>query len=175
MELLSDVCDATLVRPADLRTDEQRVDHSTFVKILDWKIASTPVVSCSTEAAQIMELHKIAMQVYLNRATEDILNHSDRTRDSIARAFCILSKLRYCDRQFPVFILGCEARSDEERAVILDIMTRTEKEVPSRTFNYCSGLVQAMWSQDDLSEGRANYWGKLNYLFSHCQNMPTFV
>ncbi|GAB1319906.1 Fungal-specific transcription factor domain-containing protein [Madurella fahalii] len=94
---------------------------------------------------------------------------------AIDKAFGIFATLGSCERQFPVFILGCEARNDDQRAVVLDLISRTEKNISSRSFNLVRLLLQALWAQDDLADGNTNYWKRLSYVISCCRIMPTFV
>lgn len=128
-----------------------------------------------TDAPLILELYQLAMLIYLNRVSQNLLNHWTSTQKQIDKAFAMLTRIGSCDRQFPVFILGCEACSDDQRAAVLDLISRTEKNVSSRSFNYVRLLLQAIWAQDDLAEGDLNYWDKLSYVISCCKIMPTFV
>ncbi|AEO60323.1 hypothetical protein MYCTH_54667, partial [Thermothelomyces thermophilus ATCC 42464] len=115
------------------------------------------------------------MLVYLHRVTENSRSQWLRTQQYIDRAYGDLAQLGSCDRQLPVFILGCEARSDEQRAVVLDLIARTEKGTSSRSFNYARELVKAVWVQDELASREVKYWDKLSYVLSCCKNLPTFV
>ncbi|KAK0736397.1 fungal-specific transcription factor domain-containing protein [Apiosordaria backusii] len=131
-------------------------DYKNFLQILDWRIRSLTFTTPETvtdfqhgDTMLTLELYQLALLIYLSRASNDMINQSFRTEKHIARAFSILPKLRSCDRQFPVFILGCEAKNDEYRAVILDLIARTEKRDSSRSFNHVKLLLQAVWAQDD--------------------------
>lgn len=123
----------------------------------------------------ITELYRLAVLVYLDRASDNLLNQGAKAQEQIDRAFTILAQLRSCERQFPIFILGCEARSDDQRAVVLDLIDRTEKGVSSRSCNHLRLLLQAIWTQDDLAVREANYWDKVSYIISCCNILPTFV
>jgi hypothetical protein len=179
IELLSEVCDAVSARLPLMTSPDDIDDYKTYIKILDWRIRSLPPVATADDtnpdAPLIMELYQLSMLVYLNRASENQLNQWARTQQQIDKAFSILGQLGSCTKQFPVFILGCEARSDEQRAVVLDLISRTEKDVSSRSFNYVRLLLQAIWAQDDLAVGDINYWDKLSYVISCAKILPTFV
>ncbi len=133
-----------------------------------------PLLGDSPDGLLILELYQLAMLVYLNRANPR-LNPASRTQMQIDRGFEIFAQLRSCERQFPVFVLGCEARSDEQRAVLLDLISRTEKGVASRSFNYGRRLSQAVWAQDDLADGELDYLDKLSNAMSRCRIVPTLV
>ncbi|TDZ17623.1 hypothetical protein Cob_v009635 [Colletotrichum orbiculare MAFF 240422] len=157
--LLSEVCDALSAPIKALATSEHADDHRNFVKVLEWKIRST----------------KLALLVYLNRASENLLKQGPKVKKYIDGAFSIIARMYACHRMFPLFVFGCEARSDEQRAAILDIASRSEKDVAARSFNHFRLLLQAIWAQDDLCEGELNYWDKLTRVISRCTIPPTFV
>ncbi|KAF2489314.1 hypothetical protein BU16DRAFT_531638 [Lophium mytilinum] len=178
IDLLLELCDAVSARPPAVTPAENLADHKSYLKILDWRIRSNPVVVTVDDNADtplMMELYQLAMLVYLNRASGNVLNQATRTQQQIDKAFTIFSQMGSCDRQFPVFVLGCEARRDDQRAVVLDLIARTENNVSSRSFNYVKILMQAIWAQDDLAERDVNYWDKMSYVISCCSIVPTFV
>lgn len=159
-------------------TSAERDGYKSFLKILDWKCRSMelpPTTDGGVDASSAMEVYRLAMLVYLNRASDNILNQSTRTQQHIDEAFAILSRLGSCDRQFPVLILGCEAQSDEQRAVVLEVIARTERGDSSRSLKLVRVLVQAIWAQDELGKGNMRYWDKLSWIISCCKILPTFV
>ncbi|KAI2628136.1 fungal-specific transcription factor domain-containing protein [Hypomontagnella submonticulosa] len=178
MELLAKVCDAVSARPPPTASAEVLDDYKSFLKILDWRIRNLPAAATnnnSVNTALTAELYKLAMLVYLNRATSNVLNQAPRTQQQIDEAFTILSQMDSCPRQFPVFIIGCEARTDTQRVTVLDLMDRTEKIVASRSFNYVRILMEGIWTQDDLANGDINYGDKLSSVFKRCSILPTFA
>ncbi|KAI0111430.1 fungal-specific transcription factor domain-containing protein [Daldinia grandis] len=178
IKLLSEVCDAVSTRPPTRTSTESMDDYKGFLKIVDWRIRSMPLdvtINHSADTPLIMELYQLAMLVYLNRASDNLLNQAIGIQRHIERAFTIFSQLDSCVRQFPIFILGCEARRDDQRTVVLDLISRSEKEGSSRSFNHVKLLMQAIWAQDDLANGDINYWDKLSYIISCCSILPTFV
>lgn len=104
-----------------------------------------------------MELHQLAMLTYLNRMSKFQANQRTRMQQYLDRSFILLNRLGSCNRQFPVFILGCETRTDEQRAAVLDLISRTEKGVGSRSFKHVRLLLETIWAQDDLADGGVNY------------------
>ncbi|KAB5542476.1 fungal-specific transcription factor domain-containing protein [Coniochaeta sp. 2T2.1] len=172
IELLSNVCDAVS------QPTPQTADHKTFLKILDWRIRTTtipPTPQDTSDTPLILELYQLALLVYINRANPK-LQPAARTQQHIDRAFELFPQVRACDRQFPVFVLGCEARGDEQRAAVLDLIARTERGVSSRSFNYVRILLQAVWAQDDLAAGgEIDYLQKISFVISCCRILPTFV
>ncbi len=134
-----------------------------------------PAGGNSADTPLVVELYQLAMMIYLNRATEPLFNKRAGVQNHIDRAFVLLSQLTSCDRQFPVFILGLEARGDEQRAVILDLTYRAENKDSSRSYNHTRRLLQCFWAQDDLADGEVDYVDKMTYLLGLCKIAPTFL
>jgi hypothetical protein len=68
------------------------------------------------------------------------------------------------------------SRTDEQRAVILDVISRTEKLSSSRPFNHCKRLLQASWAQDDLAEGNnISHRSKLSMIKGLATVVPAYV
>lgn len=125
------------------------------------------------------EAFELAMLVYLNRILGPLFDDQPlRTQQRIGKAFAVLSQLSSCERQFPVFILGCEARTDHQRAIVLDLISRTEGNVASRSFKHVKLLLEVTWAQDDLVDGQhgdLSYWNKLSSTMSRCADPPCFA
>ncbi|KAK6860786.1 hypothetical protein PG995_004422 [Apiospora arundinis] len=182
IELLSEMCDGAVTPAPSRGSHGDLTDHQNYLKILDWKIRNLPVTTsgfgfgCDVESK--LELYRLAMLIYLNRASEDTLRQAARTQQHVDQGFSILSKLGFCDHQFPVFILGCEARGDGEREEILRLIQRTEDHGTCRAFNYVKRLLEAFWAQKDLASGGGRdlkYWDQLSDVMSRCAVLPTFA
>ena len=121
-----------------------------------------------------VDLFQTAMLVYLSRSFKGLLD-SGEIEERIEGAFATFSKLQSCEKQFPLFILGCEARTDDERCTILDLITRTEKMASSRSFFLVRKMIEAIWVQDDLSDKGIDYAAKMSAIISCCTILPSFV
>lgn len=177
-ELLSEFLDLVPMAPSRKATSQALEDHKGFLTVLDWKIRTVPVLLKPDEAAEMtttVELYRLAIHIYVNRVSENLLSQAARTQQRIDKAFTLLSQLPSCERQFPIFILGCEARTDDQRAIILDLISRTEKKITSRSFNHVTLLLHALWAQDDLADSELNYWHKLTSIISRCTIVPSLV
>lgn len=161
----------------------------------DITTTSSSSSSSSPSPALIQELYKLSTLIYFHRtAAVKYLPqspHNHNRLDSAAaekaadRGFAILSRLSSCERQFPLFVLGCEAHTDERRSLVLDVMAGTEGSDASRSLNYLRLLLHAIWAQGDLAAGSTGtsttgereigYGEKLVAVFSHCSVLPTFV
>lgn len=177
-ELLSEFCDSLPGPPSNIATAQALEDHRGFLTVLDWRIRTVPVLLKPDEAVEMtttVELYRLAIHIYVNRVSGNVLGQEAQTQKRIDEAFTLLSQLPSCERQFPVFVLGCEARSDDQRAIIMDLISRTERRITSRSFNHVTLLLHAVWAQDDLADGELNYWNKLTSIISSCTIVPSLV
>ncbi|KAK4244354.1 putative oxidoreductase [Corynascus novoguineensis] len=181
IELLSDVCDIISNRILEATSTDE---NKSYLRILEWRIRTMAISTTADDddderedATLITELYRLATLLYLHRASFEMSWPATRTQQLLDRGFCLLAQLGACDRQFPIFVLGCEARSDEQRAVVLDLITRTERGPSSRSFNYTRAMLQAVWAQDDLAvtSREIGYLDKMSYVISCCKNLPTFA
>ncbi|PYH88132.1 hypothetical protein BO71DRAFT_392147 [Aspergillus ellipticus CBS 707.79] len=179
LSLLSDVCDAVSAKLSHNQSVADLHNYKSFLKTIGFRIRN--IASPGTPSkdgpgtTMAVELFQSAMLVYLNRASGNLLELASETEQRIEKVFAILSKLASCERQFPLFILGCQARTDGERCTVLDLIARTEKMASSRSLFLVKSMIQAIWVQDDLANGAINYVDKLSAVMSCCAIMPTFV
>ncbi|KAI1819499.1 fungal-specific transcription factor domain-containing protein [Xylaria intraflava] len=155
----------------DMELHETTASKEEYIKILDWRIRTISTTNALDEAFQLAAL------VYLDRITGSYA-HPPRTQQYIDDAFLLFSKLEYCERQFPLFIVGCEAQSDEQRTILLDLISRSEGNAASRSYCHLKLLLEAIWAQDDLADkqsGNIEYRHKLISTMSRCSFAPCLV
>jgi hypothetical protein len=184
LDLLSDVCDAVAWRQTDALSPDDFDDYSNYLDILDFRLRNLALPDPARESpdfAVVVELFQLAALVYLHRANANVLDAAARTQQYVDRAFVLFAQLPTCSRQFPLFILGSEARTDEQRAVVLDLMERTSRSASSRSLNHVRILLNAVWAQDDLAESEwgkgseVGYWEKISGVISACSIVPSLV
>lgn len=172
LDLLSQVCDTVSDSSSPREKSDNADDYKGFLEVLDWRIRSLrmpKVADNDDDATMVVELYRLAMLLYLNRSTEGLIDQPIRTQQQIDQAFKLFPLLSCCKQQFPIFIIGYEARTDEQRVVILDVISRTERTGSSRCFNHCKTLLQAVWAQDDLMQwNNISYRGKLTSVMRVC-------
>ncbi|KAL3465892.1 hypothetical protein BJX64DRAFT_252132 [Aspergillus heterothallicus] len=141
------------------------------------EIQSLPLSDSNHTSNPDLTLFHLATLIYLNRITSSLLLLPDfQTESQITTAFALLKRLKTCPRQFPLFIIGCEARTDEQRCVVLDLIERTERSASSRSTFIVNALVNRVWVQDDLAGERGvPYRDKVDAVVSVCSLLPTFV
>ncbi|KAL2865884.1 Zn(II)2Cys6 transcription factor [Aspergillus lucknowensis] len=138
-----------------------------------WAIQALPIPD---NADPTFELFQLSILIYFNRVTSYALEPQRTTQSRIQRGLAIFSTLHSCPRQFPLFIIGCEARTEEERRTVLELIDRTEKSASSRSTFIVGALTNRVWVQDDLAgDQEVGYREKMDAIVSVCSLLPTFV
>lgn len=183
LDLMSQVCDTVSSSAFRLGTGDSMADYKGFLTVMNWRITNVRIPismddggDAPDNATLTMQLYQLALLLYLRRSSDGLIDQGIKTQILVERAFDILGRLSFCRQQFPIHVIGCEARKDEQRAAVLDIISRTEKMGSSRSFSYCKRILQAVWAHDDLGDGdNISYWYKMNSLISHCATTPIFT
>lgn len=125
---------------------------------------------------KIAELYRIAGLIYLYRAGKGFPSNKPNVRLLVKVGLQVATSLDACGRAFPVVILGCEARCDSDRLVILDLIHRTQG---CRKIGGLSGarkLIETWWAQDDLHAGQEfDYVRKFDAIMSLSKYRPSFA
>jgi hypothetical protein len=128
------------------------------------------------EISPVLELFRLSALVYLERASRNFSGQSAKLDQWLEDSFSILTKLNTCQHPFPLFILGCEARTDSRRIAVLDLIAKTEEHLHVRNFQEVRELIQSMWVQEDLDvNGEVGFIEKLNLVLSCSGVVPGFV
>ncbi|ROV97201.1 hypothetical protein VPNG_08835 [Cytospora leucostoma] len=173
--LLCEFCEIASPSPRETMSTRELCEYTAYLKELDWKLTRIEPPGEGADTNTILELYRLAILVYVNRMSDDLLEQAGKIQKYVDKAFSLFAQLGSCERQFPVFILGCEARTDEDRTVVLDLIARTEKQHSSRSFDQVKILMKAVWAQDDLADRELNYWGKLSSIIGSCSVVPSLV
>ncbi|OJD13649.1 hypothetical protein AJ78_05906 [Emergomyces pasteurianus Ep9510] len=171
LRLLVRGCEA-LSRVPDITSPEDRNEYEESMRVLGSQIKSLPI---SKRSHPTLELSYLATLVYLNRASGNLLEADSETQRRTIRALALLSSQESCEHQFSLFILGSEARTEEDRRTILDLMARTEQSPASRALFLTGSLIKHVWVQDDLAVEELDYMEKMNAIISTCSVLPSFV
>jgi hypothetical protein len=160
------------------------VDYKNLLTMFEWRIRKfracevrkIPIPGqMDTEDSRALEIFQLALLVYIERASGGTPRKSEKLRTWLSKAFAIFSQLETWQRQFPLLILGCEARTDEERMVILDLISRTEENTSVRNLRGMQGIIQSLWAQDDLAEQDVGYTDKIKAILSSSEVLPSFI
>ncbi|KAF4459654.1 Arginine metabolism regulation II [Fusarium albosuccineum] len=165
--LLSEVCD-TVVPPSDPRYHE--VGYREYLKVLEWRLRPIPIKrpkdAAATDSHILVELYQLSTLIYLRRASVGISPERPQTVEWVHRGFSQLKDFETCAHPFPLLIFGCEAYTDEERASILELISRTEISTPFRNLGFVKAILQTIWVQNDLADGHLDYIQNLGVVLS---------
>lgn len=165
MEPIAAVCNI-LVEPHDPRA--QTTEYQSQLRSLKGALISNPVpkttVTESDEGDDIIaELYQLATLVYLCNGSASPCMRDRQLDAMIDRAFYLIRKLSTCERSFPLIILGSEARNDEERMLLLELIHRTEAKHNDSSLMRIKAGLEMVWSQRDLEADEDEY-SNLSYL-----------
>lgn len=123
-----------------------------------------------------LEFTRLAGLIYLERVSRNFSGQSTQLYHWKEDALCILAKLNTSPPSFAMFVVGCEAHTDEERLVVLDFFTRLEQVPHLNSLLEAKGMVQTAWIQHDLGiEGELEYIHKVNLVMSSRDVIPSFI
>jgi hypothetical protein len=123
-----------------------------------------------------MELFKLAALIYLKRASRNFSGTSPQIDAMVERARILLNDSETSNSAFPLLIIGCEARADEQRMRVLQHIERAMKTSSLRSLHELQSILQQIWVQDDLAvDYELDYLSRLDAVISSYQIMPSFV
>ena len=134
---------------AAIRTLELRLDR------MDQRISavSTTEGDCpndSSSSRKVAELFRLAAYIYLERLAKGCDNNEPKVKCLLDTAFELRREMGLCDRPWPVFIIALEARTDEERVLILSVLENSLTQRPLGNLAITKRLIHAAWVQQDL-------------------------
>jgi hypothetical protein len=165
-------------------TEARGIHAQTLLAILEWKISNVPIFEeheNSMPGQRIpacwgtMELFQLTLLVFLERASSGASGKSGKLSDKLDRAFSLIDQLETFERQFPLLILGCEARNDWEKIAILGLISRTEQNSRTRSLGNIKSLLQSLWAQEDLAQHGLVYTAKIRAVLGSSGILPAFV
>lgn len=123
-----------------------------------------------------MNLLKLAALIYLKRASRNFSGNSPEIDAMVEEAYVLLDDLQTFNLAFPLLVIGCEARTDEQRIKILQHIERAMRTSTLRSLHGLHDILQQIWVQDDLAiDYELDYSKRLDVIISSYQIMPSFV
>ena len=130
----------------------------------------------STAWAATIELFKLAALIYLKRASRNFSGVSPQIDAMVERAYVLLDSLEAFNPAFPLLIIGCEARTDEQRIQILEHIEKGMQTSSLRGLHGLRDILQHIWVQDDLAvDYELDYLNRLDAVITSYRIMPSFV
>ena len=180
--LLSEVFNAVTV-PSDPRYETKA--HRSHLEILDWKLRNlekkVPDNNASADTTHpafdlVVELYRLSTLIYLRRASAGILPLDQKFTTWVGQAFELLEQLPACQWPFPLLIFGCEAESDRQRMIVLEVMDRTIENMQYRNIATVKRVIETVWVQKDFYTEDMNYVRKLGVILSSThKSVPAFI
>lgn len=205
LNVLSEIC-SVLLDPSDPRSHD--ASYKERLRALEWKVDSLPSVPTSTtttttssspsissssssspspnndydsddETPDItIHLYKAATRIYLSRATQNPHHAPADLSALLAPAFAGPVRTCLCRHFFPLLIVACEARGEDQRAAILNLISRTEGRGYVRSMATFRAQVCAFWTQRDLCDDEGlvlDYLGVMRGVVSSERALPSYV
>ncbi|ENH75402.1 hypothetical protein FOC1_g10002958 [Fusarium oxysporum f. sp. cubense race 1] len=145
---------------------------------VDDLIASPVPNDLNPESAFALELYRVATRIYIARASQCPWE-APAVLDSLVDAlFNGPVASCTCIHFFPLLILACESRRDDQRVAILNLIDRTQRDARIRSMKAVTNAIQAVWVQQDLhadSEVLVNYMDLLSIGISSSSSIPSFA
>jgi len=184
LEAIASICDYALPARHDLKSNG--VEHAQAVDRFERKLIyakqyvfleeEPETLPQDNSAKKVAKLYRLAGLIYLYRACKGLSSTSPSVKTAVEAGFSIMAGLTICDRAFPLVILGCEARCDGDRLMVLDLLRRTRECRKIGNFGMAQQFIEASWAQDDLSPDEAlNYVQKFNAIMSMNKYLPCFT
>ena len=182
MSLLAEVFD-TVVEPSDKSYNTK--GYGDYLKVLDWKLRKfdragsgrkSLAYMSSSNLDEVIDLYRLGTLVYLRRASGGILQIDERFMGWIDQGFALLARLPACQWLFPLLIFGCEAGTDEQRMIILDLISRTKDSSQVPNLKVVEQTIRTIWVQGDLLTEDLKYVSKLGIVLSTTYAaVPAFI
>ena len=113
--------------------------------------ATFPTAGDESKALDTAELYRIAAMIFLERACRRMPRRDPQTEHLVEMGLKLLESLQGYAATWPLFIVACEAETDEHRNIALESFEASAKARKAGNISWVQGLAEAVWKQDDLS------------------------
>lgn len=96
------------------------------------------------------ELYRTAALIFLERACRRRQRCTPEVEHLVEAGLTILQRLKVCGVMWPLFIVACEAETDEQRTIVLATFEASRKIRKAGNISFIQELTEAVWKQDDL-------------------------
>ncbi|KIV88556.1 hypothetical protein, variant 1 [Exophiala mesophila] len=178
LALLGEIC-GTILYPWD--SQYHSIEYQDYLGKLETRLetlelSDSRVGNESEDDIKITDLFRLAGLIYLERTSKSFSGQSPKVEGWVNKAFAIIASIERCRQPLPIFIIGCEARSDERRQEVLRLVSKTQTDPRVRNMHELGDLLQSFWVQDDLDvESEVEYVRKVSLVVSTCAAVPIFV
>lgn len=115
----------------------------------------------------LAQLYHTAALIYFNRAALRYTGAELHHKRLVDEALSLLEKVLAYEAPWPLFIIGCEARTDRQRRHVLQLFDAKIDGYWSGNMIQIRRMVEASWNQDDLHEEQSlEYLTKMSAVIS---------
>ncbi|KAK0640631.1 fungal-specific transcription factor domain-containing protein [Cercophora newfieldiana] len=101
--------------------------------------------------------YSYAVNIYLLRVAQGLPSSLPAVSSLIDSAFETLSSLPFCERPWPIFVVALEARTEDERWVVLDKIDAAIRAKPLGNMAVAREMVTRAWVQKDFASESRGY------------------
>lgn len=136
----------------DLRT--RNAEYQYRLQALEDKIGNLPIMTVSftfgADDAIATQVYQTAARIYFARAAQSSWKLSTTMSWVLDNIFAGPLPGHACGYFFNLFILACEARTDEQRTAIQEMLEMTKRNAKIRGVDALRNTMQSIWVQQDL-------------------------
>lgn len=136
----------------------------------------TTLAEATRQIRSIAELYRLAGLIYLYRAGRKTSPSNSKLQSFVEAAFRILGAMQTCERTFPLFVVGCEARTDVQRAIVLQLLSTTQTRFTPSNILRVHNYIERFWAADELDFNQEiDYAEKVTAILSSSGALPAFA
>ncbi|KAI9154808.1 Beauvericin cluster-specific repressor BEA4 [Paramyrothecium foliicola] len=138
--------------------------------------AHTPTSAIASPIDRSVEgLLRLASLIYLERRWHNTPEQTEELTGWVDQGFLELGTLEVCPWPFILLIFACEARSDHQRRVLLDVIVRTEEMEPMNNLDQIKAMIRFAWVQEDLGSWTGSYHQMMRLIVSTSETLPILL
>ncbi|KAK5480790.1 hypothetical protein LTR55_007293 [Exophiala xenobiotica] len=102
------------------------------------------------------KFYHLAALIYFRRQVLRIPPQSRPIQSLVESALALIARMEICTSPWPLFVVACEVRTDEQRLHILQTLKKMELHRRIGNIGVTRAIVEALWKQQDLAPDDAS-------------------
>lgn len=129
------------------------------------------------DMALVFELYRLSGLVCLARTGEIRFGWTSgyEVDGLVDEAVVVMSQMETCQRQFPLVVLGSQARTDRQRRAVSELLDRTMSKATGRRVGCLRKTIEVSWIQTDLHADQdllLDFGQLIRALCGNCLSVP---
>lgn len=137
-------------RPASMHRATISCLENQLVTLEPFRINTQVNFPAAPHFIELGELFRCAGLIYLHRVLKGEHRHSEPVSLLLDKAYSLLQDLEVCEAPWPLFIIGMEARTEDDRKLVLSLLGASVKRRPLGNLVQVERMVKSAWVQEDL-------------------------